>query len=264
MDLTGRRQPRGHPWLDLRDGLTELVVEGLHDAEAAAALETLGAHLSALLGSAGGGPAATGRDRQHQGTESRDGAPVRHGLGTGARERGTMPPTGPGIRRLREAGLVDGEGRLHPEAFRRLAYLRDRCTRASAARAGLQAAQPPELDGLGPELLAYVWLVRAGLYFEAHDHLEARWGRSHGSDRLFYQALIQLAVGFQHFVNGNRAGAASLLETALEKLEPLGASRGGLDLERLRDGARQALAALREGAPYDPALVPPLVAARPA
>ncbi len=262
MDLPPRRRARGHPWLDLRDGVTALIVEGLCDDEAAAALETLGAHVSTVLGRGSGGPGDAEQDRREGGRWLPGSGTARQGLGTGARESAMLPPTAPGARRLREAGLVDDEGRLHPEAYRHLAYLHDRCARAARARVGLLAAQPAELAGVAAELLAYVWLVRAGLHFEAHDCLEARWGRARGSDRLFYQALIQIAVALQHFANGNGAGAASLLETALEKLEPLGATRGGLDLERLRDGTRRALGALRAGAAYDPALVPPLVAAR--
>jgi hypothetical protein len=47
-------------------------------------------------------------------------------------------------------------------------------------------------------------------------------------------------------------------------LEPRRQPRGHpwLDLDRLREGIRRTLAAIRDGAPYHPALLPPFVAAR--
>ncbi len=253
MALAPRRQPRGHPWLDLRDGLTTLILEGLHDPEAAAALEALDVHVASILaGTAGGAPV-----EQAAGEEA-----ALPASGGAPQARRVAPLIGPGVRRLREAGLVGDDGRLRPEAYRHLAYLRDRCAMAARARAGLQAPQPPELEGIAPEVLAAVWLLRAGLYFEAHDELEAHWGPARGETRLFYQGIIQVAVALEHLVNGNRAGAASLMEGALEKLEGLGRERAGLDLDRLREGIARTLAAIRDGAPYHPALLPPFVAAR--
>ncbi len=249
MNLAGRRQSRGHPWLDLRDGLTALIVEGLHDPEAAAALEALDAHLTSILA---GAPVEEAAGKEAA-LPASGGAPQ---ASTGALL------TGPGVRRLREAGLVGDDGRLHPEAYRHLAYLRDRCAKAAHARAGLQAPQPPEIEGLAPEVLAAVWLLRAGLYFEAHDQLEAHWGPARGETRLFYQGIIQVAVALEHLANGNRAGAASLMEGALEKLAGLGPEHAGLDLDRLRAGITRTLAAIRDGARYHPALLPPFVAAR--
>jgi hypothetical protein len=252
MALEPRRQPRGHPWLDLRDGLTALVVKGLHDPEAAAALEALDVHVASILaGTAGGAPVG-----EAAGEEAPPPA-------SGDPPASAVPPLiGPGVRRLRDVGIIGDDGRLRPEAYRHLAYLRDRCAMAARARAGLQAPQPPELEGVVPEVLAAVWLLRAGLYFEAHDQLEAHWGPARGETRLFYQGIIQVAVALEHLVNGNRAGAVSLMEGALEKLEGLGRERAGLDLDRLREGIRRTLAAIRDGAPYHPALLPPFVAAR--
>jgi predicted metal-dependent hydrolase len=56
-------------------------------------------------------------------------------------------------------------------------------------------------------------------FFEAHDILEDLWRDTSGPLRLFYQGLIQLAVGFYHLSNGNRRGALNLLEKGLAKLE---------------------------------------------
>ena len=56
------------------------------------------------------------------------------------------------------------------------------------------------------------------LFFEAHDTWEELWRETRGPQRLFYQGLIQTAVGFYHLSNGNFKGACSQFEKALSKL----------------------------------------------
>ena len=56
-------------------------------------------------------------------------------------------------------------------------------------------------------------------YFTAHDHWEELWSDFYLKDRLFIQALIQMAVSFVHLENGNLKGAKSLLKKSLSKLE---------------------------------------------
>lgn len=58
-----------------------------------------------------------------------------------------------------------------------------------------------------------------GFFFEAHDTWEELWMETTGSHRLFYQGLIQTAVGFYHLGNENYKGACSQLTKALAKLE---------------------------------------------
>ena len=55
-------------------------------------------------------------------------------------------------------------------------------------------------------------------YFSAHDHWEELWSDFYLKDRLFIQALIQMAVSFVHLENGNLNGAKSLLKKSLSKL----------------------------------------------
>jgi uncharacterized protein len=58
-----------------------------------------------------------------------------------------------------------------------------------------------------------------GEYFEAHDTWEELWRETRGDERLFYQALIQAAVGLYHLSRGNLPGAKSQLKKAVAKLE---------------------------------------------
>ena len=80
---------------------------------------------------------------------------------------------------------------------------------------------------------------RAADYFAAHDAWEEVWQGLRGRQRLFWQAMIQLAVGAYHYTNGNRRGCQGQWSKALEKCRRL----GGCD-----DGRRQptSLAAILE------------------
>lgn len=84
-----------------------------------------------------------------------------------------------------------------------------RARRASMAVAGapLRSAERA-LDGA---LEAAALLFDADLFFEAHEVLEPHWQRASGDTREALQGLIQIAVGYQHLVNGNARGARSLL-----------------------------------------------------
>lgn len=70
----------------------------------------------------------------------------------------------------------------------------------------------------------------AGFYFECHDTLEDVWSGLRGPSRDFFQGLIQVAVAFYHLTNGNPAGAVSLLDRALRRLEAFPDRYFGFDL----------------------------------
>ena len=69
-------------------------------------------------------------------------------------------------------------------------------------------------------------------YFECHDTLEELWSGLRGPARDFFQGLIQVAVGHYHLGSGNRAGAASMFERALHRLERYPCRYFGFDLEQ--------------------------------
>jgi len=72
---------------------------------------------------------------------------------------------------------------------------------------------------LDPHYLAFFDCFNAQRFFEAHEVLEELWLVDRGSDRAFYQGLIQLAGAFVHFQKNRFKPAASLLKLAAEKLE---------------------------------------------
>ena len=98
-------------------------------------------------------------------------------------------------------------------------------------------------------------------FFEAHDTWEELWRETTGPHRLFYQGLIQTAVGFYHLSNGNFKGACSQLEKALSKLGEYLPQYGGIEthslLERITECLKEAQR-LREGpgGRFDTARIP--------
>ena len=51
-----------------------------------------------------------------------------------------------------------------------------------------------------------------------HEILEPYWVKAAGAAREALQGLIQIAVGYQHFANGNLTGARSLLDEGSARL----------------------------------------------
>ncbi len=84
-------------------------------------------------------------------------------------------------------------------------------------------------------------------FFEAHDTWEELWRETSGPDRLFYQGLIQTAVGLYHMTNGNLRGARSQFGKALDKLERYLPAYHGIDTGHLVQGVRACLANVGNG-----------------
>jgi hypothetical protein len=70
----------------------------------------------------------------------------------------------------------------------------------------------------------------AGLFFEAHEHLEHQWAaQPRGVTRRFLQGIIQISVGFHHAHEGNYDGAVNQLAKGLEKVAGTTGEMLGLD-----------------------------------
>lgn len=77
-------------------------------------------------------------------------------------------------------------------------------------------------------------LFNSGEYFRAHETWEEIWLNVSGRKKVFLQGLIQLAAAFHHLSRGNLAGASSLLNASLAKLEGFPANYGGINLADLQ------------------------------
>ena len=95
-------------------------------------------------------------------------------------------------------------------------------------------------------------LFNQGKFFECHEAWEEIWKRSDGEAKLFYQGMIQAAVGILHSQRGNLTGAASLYAKASAKLDHLPRAHMGLALGELREGLKEFFAVALEGGPLPP------------
>jgi predicted metal-dependent hydrolase len=140
-------------------------------------------------------------------------------------------------------------GWLAPEEDQLAPAVRERAGRAAGAM-----ADHPTLaadSDLAEALQAAGLLFDAGLHFEVHEVLEPHWMAAHGDAREVLQGLIQIAVGYQHLANGNRAGARSLLVEGSGRLH--GRRLSGVDLDAF---ARAAVVAAERVATAEPIATP--------
>jgi predicted metal-dependent hydrolase len=95
-------------------------------------------------------------------------------------------------------------------------------------------------------------------FFEAHETLEDVWRDASGRDKAFLQGLIQTAVAFHHFTQGNVIGAASLLAKSVQTLANYPDLFGGIDVAALLQSIFQWQQALARGVapPMFPKLQP--------
>ena len=56
-------------------------------------------------------------------------------------------------------------------------------------------------------------------YYDSHEYFEDIWTNHTLDDRLFVQALIQLAVAYFHISNDNKNGALSLFNKTIKKID---------------------------------------------
>ncbi len=67
-------------------------------------------------------------------------------------------------------------------------------------------------------------------YFDAHEVWEEIWLHASDPTKLFYQMLIQAAVGLHHYERGNMRGASGMFQNVVTKLQRLPATYMSIDL----------------------------------
>jgi predicted metal-dependent hydrolase len=106
---------------------------------------------------------------------------------------------------------------------------------------------PPRYQGLYPwEYLEGIAHFNARRYFEAHEIWEEIWLRSSGEEKIFYQMLIQSAVGLHHFERSNWTGARGMYRRVAEKLAALPRAYLSLDLATFASQFKSVFKALIE------------------
>lgn len=71
------------------------------------------------------------------------------------------------------------------------------------------------------EYMEGITYFNSGHYFEAHEIWEEIWLRSQGTEKTYYQMLIQAAVGLHHYERGNAIGARGMHARVVDKLNTL-------------------------------------------
>jgi len=98
-------------------------------------------------------------------------------------------------------------------------------------------------------------------YYECHEVLEDIWHESVGKEKLFYQGLIQSAVGIFHYQNSNFIGARSVVRNAHKKFVQVPDFYMGLDVAAFVAKMKKLFAGLEASgtenpAPIDESLIP--------
>jgi predicted metal-dependent hydrolase len=110
--------------------------------------------------------------------------------------------------------------------------------------------------GLYPlEYIEGIEHFNAARYFDAHEVWEEIWLRSSGQTKVFYQMLIQAAVGLHHYERGNARGARGMHSNVIERLGRLPSIFMSLDLvdfsEQFRDRLSELIENNNEALPAD-------------
>lgn len=59
-------------------------------------------------------------------------------------------------------------------------------------------------------------------FFDCHETLEHLWMEDRSPERELIQGIIQIAVGYYHYLRSNRVGALKLLTRGLERIKKYG------------------------------------------
>src|SRR5262245_29976740 len=84
-------------------------------------------------------------------------------------------------------------------------------------------------------------------YYECHDVWEEIWREAKGKEKIFYQALIMVAVSLYHFGNENLEGALSCYRKALNELQKLPDQFLNLNLRELVTNLNEFFAGMSVG-----------------
>jgi hypothetical protein len=123
----------------------------------------------------------------------------------------------------------------HPDVLPFLAVVGERVRAyADVVRSGAEDRKAFErLEPLRRGVAEAAACFNAGLFFEAHEHLEGRWrDLTPTPTKRYVQGLIQISVGFHHAMRGTYQGAVNQLAKGLSKLGDAPEGALGLDCDR--------------------------------
>ena len=120
-----------------------------------------------------------------------------------------------------------------------------------------------EIADLDADTLEAVRTYNAGHYLEAHEMFELIWMTKGGAEKIFYQGLVHVAMGFHYLIAGDFDRSVAKLRRAAELLDNFAADFLGVDVEVLRSSIGRCRQRLEElgvsGIPrFDRTLIPRL------
>jgi predicted metal-dependent hydrolase len=89
--------------------------------------------------------------------------------------------------------------------------------------------------------------VRAGSYFEAHEHFEAAWRAAASGERDFFQGLVHVSVAWYQAGRGRPVGCSRQLAKAERRLTPYAPRHRGVDVAGVLAAVRVASALVDAG-----------------
>lgn len=122
---------------------------------------------------------------------------------------------------------------LHPAFRPYFTAVRERAAAYCQVLGAATAIRALPLDPLSRVLAGAAFLFNAGLFFEAHEVLEAGWRQARGQAKILLQGLVQIAVALHHYTNDNQEGARALLRKGSRKVCAAGTAAPALDANRL-------------------------------
>jgi predicted metal-dependent hydrolase len=94
---------------------------------------------------------------------------------------------------------------------------------------------------------AGIEMFNARRFFDSHEVWEEIWLHSAEPDKAYLQGIIQIAAAFHHYLRGNTTGTRTLLNAGLRRLATCPGDFRGMELESLRETARQWAGLLERG-----------------
>jgi uncharacterized protein len=85
-------------------------------------------------------------------------------------------------------------------------------------------------------------LFNQGMYFEAHEELEAAWKEEKGVIRRLYQGILEAGVTYLHITRGNYAGAVKVYGRSMKWLKDWPEICRGVSVGQLRKDLDAAMA----------------------
>jgi predicted metal-dependent hydrolase len=121
---------------------------------------------------------------------------------------------------------------------------------------------------LHPQAVEGLELFNRGLYFEAHEALEAAWREEAAPIRELYRGILQAAVVYLHITRANFPGAVKVYARCQKWLAPWPEKCRGVDVGQLRRDLQAAILQVEKLGPqrlaaFDPALLKPVAYEKP-